>query len=149
MLFDGDFDEVRASGPFAWKLHESDVGGSEMARDGSESYLDVRYHGGRSVTLVEQITALKPGRYDFKSSAKTDTSNNSASFSWQISCMPDGGALSKLDLARLSNRFSQFSTSFEVPAGGCAGQKLALVAEPGEIAGTAGLQVAHVEVTGR
>lgn len=147
LLFDGSFAALRAGPPFAWTLHDLDVGRAEMiAVSGEPSYLDVHYFGGRNVLLAEQVLALTPGRYTLAVNGRSDDAERTGRLYWAVSCLPDGPELGKLGLSGLQPQDTRRGIGFTVPARGCVGQRLWLGAEAGDVSLTVNARLSSVEV---
>ena len=144
LLFDGGFDGLVALEPFGWKLPELDVGGAEIVKDQGARYLDVSYQGGRDASLAEQTLALKPGSYRLGVSARGGPSIASGGLSWLISCLPNDRPVAALKMDQPKRELP-----FIVPASGCEGQKLSLVAEAGDVAREVNLQIEEIGITAR
>ncbi|HEX6376628.1 MAG TPA: hypothetical protein VFZ91_13020 [Allosphingosinicella sp.] len=145
-VFDGAFRGLAAPKPFGWKFEDVDVGRAEPAKDGGRTYLDVAYFGGRAVNLAEQALALPPGRYTLRANARSDNGVSSGTLLWRIVCLPARNAIGALDMSRAGPADRRFAAAFVVPATGCAGQALILVAEPGDVAAVVNLQVSGLEI---
>jgi tetratricopeptide (TPR) repeat protein len=145
LLFDGDFSGARALPPFGWVFAESEQGRAEMVRDG-RAHLQVDYFGGSNEVLAEQILALRPGSYRLQFAARSEEGVSGANLAWVVACYPSGNILNRFDLANLNGSFQRSALSFAVPAGGCNGQVLRLVGEPGDVSVPVSLQVAAVEI---
>jgi hypothetical protein len=52
-----------------------------------------------------------------------------------------------LDLAKLQPTRTRFNAPMSVPANGCDGQKLSLIAEPGDVTSPSDLQLHSVELS--
>jgi len=145
-VFDGAFRGLPAPKPFGWKFEDLDVGRAEPARDGGRSYLDVAYFGGRAVTLAEQTLALPPGRFTIRSVARSDNGIASGQIFWRVSCLPARNPVGALDLSQAGANDRRFAAAFVIPATGCSGQALTLVAEPGDVAAVVNLEVSALEI---
>lgn len=147
LVFDGGFTGSKAPAPFNWSLHDSAAGRAEIAspRDGTRS-LDVYYFGGSTTVLAEQTLALPAGRYRLSIKARSDSGVDSADLYWAVNCLTDGKNLVKSPLQRLGPTPSSRTAGFEVPAG-CKGQRLFLVAEPGDVASTVSAQIGGLEIS--
>jgi hypothetical protein len=146
VIFDGSFRGLKGARPFGWMLHDSELGRAEPAHGDGRTYLDVAYFGGRDTVLAEQVLALRPGTYEMRVSARSGGNVNTAQLYWRVTCLPSDAPRGSLDLGRAGHQYTKFVTRFTVPASGCTGQKLALVAEAGEVASTINLEVTGLEV---
>jgi len=146
VIFDGSFRGLNGARPFGWTFHDSEVGRAEPARGDGRTYLDVAYFGGRDIVLAEQVLALRPGMYELRASARSRGNVNTAQLYWRVACLPSEAMLGTLDLGRAGSQYTKLASRFTVPASGCGGQKLALVAEAGEVASTINLEVTGLEL---
>jgi hypothetical protein len=146
LLFNGSFSGLPQGKPFGWEFHDSEIGRAEQARDGGRTYLDVAYYGGRPIILADQMLALAPGRYTLRLIARSDTGVASGRLTWVVGCLPKGQRIGLLDLAGATATDRRLSVTFTVPASGCNGQKLSLVAEPGDVASEVNLQIQNMEL---
>jgi len=145
-MFDGAFRGVRAPGPFGWSFKDTDAGRAEPAKDGQRTYLDIAYFGGQNLSLADQMLALPPGRFTLRLIARSPNGISSGRLFWRLTCLPGGSPIGALDMARASADNRRFSTAFTVPASGCSGQSLSLVAEPGDVATVVNLEVERMEI---
>jgi len=110
--------------PFDWQINP-DLTGTVTFSDGpagSSLAIPASIIGG--TTIASQLLILTPGRHDL--SARIGGSAGTATAGWSITCLP-----SKIELPRRLLHGSDdelSSVSFDVPAQGCGGQRLALVA---------------------
>ena len=95
--------------------------------------------------LAEQQLALAPGEYRLSQLAKSDQQPTSGQVYWQLTCLPAGNEVGRLPATPLRPQYSRTSTEFTVPSN-CAGQRLALVGEPGDIAAEIRAQVTGLEL---
>ena len=145
-LFDGDFRGLRAPGPFGWAYKDGDAGRAEPAKDGQRTYLDVAYFGGQNLGLAEQMLALPPGRHTLRLIARSPNGITSGRLFWRLNCLPGGSQIGVLDLNQAVADNRRFSAAFTVPASGCPGQSLSLVAEPGDVATVVNLEITRMEI---
>jgi tetratricopeptide (TPR) repeat protein len=145
-LFDGNFSGMRAPKPFGWAFQDVDVGRAEAAKDGRRTYLDVAYFGGRAVQLAEQVLALPPGRYALRLVARSPNGITSGRLYWRIACQPGAAQIGELDMSQANASERRFATAFAVPASGCPGQSLSLLAEPGDVASAVSLEISRMEI---
>jgi hypothetical protein len=146
VIFDGSFRGLTGARPFGWTFHDSEIGRAEPARGDGRTYLDVAYFGGRDIVLAEQVLALRPGMHELRASARSRGNVNAAQIYWRVTCLPSETPLGTLDLARAGSQYTKLASRFAVPASGCTGQRLALVAEAGEVASTINLEVTGLEL---
>lgn len=146
LLFDGDFRGLKAPAPFGWTFRDGQAGRAEPARDGQRPYLDVAYFGGQNVSLAEQMLALPPGRHTLRLIARSPNGIVSGKLFWRLTCLPGGNEIGTLDMGRASADNRRFAAAFAVPASGCPGQSLSLLAEPGDVATPIYLEIASMEI---
>ena len=146
LLFNGDFRGLPQGRPFGWEFRDTEVGRAEQARDGTRTYLDIAYYGGQSMILADQMLALAPGRYTLRLIARSDSGVSAGRLMWVVGCLPKGERIGLLDLGLATTADRRLSASFTVPASGCNGQKLSLVAEAGDVATVINLQVQDMEL---
>ena len=145
-LFNGDFRRVAAPAPFGWTVRHEAQGRAEIVTAGAPTpYLDVVYFGGSRVILAEQQLALPPGRYRLSQLAKSDQQPASGQVYWRLTCLPAGNEIGRLRATGLQPQYSRTSTEFAIPAS-CAGQQLALIGEPGDIAAEIRVQMTRLEL---
>ena len=145
-MYDGAFRGVAAPRPFGWAFQDVDAGRAEPAKDGGRNYLDVAYFGGRGVILAEQVLALPPGRHTLRLVARSPNGIQSGKLYWRLTCLPGGAQIGALDLSQANADDRRFAAAFTVPASGCAGQGLALVGEPGDVATAVNLELSRMEI---
>jgi tetratricopeptide (TPR) repeat protein len=145
LLIDANFRGLKVPKPFGWELRESEPGRAEFAREGGRSFLDVAYFGGSNAILAEQTLALAPGRYTLTALVRRDGPANGGRLFWQVNCAGSPTPIGTLDMSPATPGGTRVTSAFTVP-GGCAGQNLFLIAEPGEIASTVTLQVSGLEL---
>lgn len=148
LVFDGRFEGLKAPAPFGWAIRDEDVGRAEIIKTDNRPYLDATYFGGRNMILAEQTLALSPGNYRLRLRAKSADGIRSAKISWRIYCLPGAEEIADLELSSLSSTYRGLMTNFAVPSSGCGGQKLSLIAEPGDVASVSNVQVADLEIVG-
>lgn len=147
LLFDGTFSGKPAQPPFGWELHQVDVGRAEMAGgDGADRYLEVNYFGGHNAVLAEQVLALAPGRYRLNFAAQSEEGVEAASLRWSLVCHGSGQEFARIPIENLRGQVQTLQGAFTVPATGCPGQRLRLVAEPGDISTPIALRIRAVEI---
>lgn len=146
LMFDGDFRGMRAPGPFGWMFKDVDAGRAEPVKDGQRTYLDVAYFGGQNVSLADQMLALPPGRHILRLVARSPNGLSSGRLFWRLNCLPGGSQIGVLDMGQAADANRRFSAAFTVPASGCPGQSLSLIAEPGDVAAVVNLEIARMEI---
>lgn len=147
LLFDGGFQSPPGQGPFAWTLHQSAPGRGEIVSAGTDRpYLDIAYFGGSNALLAEQTLALPPGRYRLRVQARAGQPIQSGEIFWSLRCLPQGPDIARLPLTGLQPENRALAASFAVPGSGCSGQRLQLMAQPGDISAAVNLQIANVEI---
>ena len=146
LLFNGAFRAVSAPAPFGWTVHQQAQGRAEIVNRGTSTpYLDAVYYGGSNVILAEQQLALTPGRYRLTVLARSDQQPSSGQIGWRLTCLPQDTEIGRLAITRVRPEFGRAATEFSVPAN-CAGQRLALLGEAGDIAAEIRMQLSGLEL---
>lgn len=140
-LFNPGFDASDAPPPFNWQL-TADRGG---VADASSGGLQVLYYGRADLTLAAQTLLLPPGRYRLGMSLSGEV-GDARSLRWTVTCLGSGTRLLELPLPTGSGR-RPAAGAFAVPAGGCAAQRLELVAEGREFPKEADFRISGLELT--
>ncbi len=149
-LFDGAFTGRPAPQPFGWVLHDREAGRAEFIRsDAGGSNLEVNYFGGNSIVLAEQMLALMPGGYQLSFAARSDSGITSGELFWVVSCAPDGPELVRIPVKAPQPAQRRYQADVRIPASGCVGQMLRLIAEPGDVAATFTVQIADMRMVRR
>lgn len=149
-IFDGEFTGRAAPQPFGWRLFDTPAGRAEVASAGGRgSYLDVNYFGGVNVVLAEQMLALAPGSYQLSFNAKSDGGIRAGQLYWSFTCIPNGAELGRIPVANPQSAYRRLQGGVQIPASGCSGQRLQLVAEPGDVASEFAVQLAQLKVARR
>ena len=149
LLFDGDFRGSSAPPPFNWNLKDTEVGRASIADARSrERHLEVEYFGGRNIVLAEQLLALASGNYRLSLLARSEGDVRSTIY-WRVGCLPDNRDILRAELRNMRSSYSPFGGNFAVPAQGCAGQTLQLVAEAGDVAAPASLRTSKLRIASR
>ena len=146
-IVDPDFRGLKAQPPFGWKLANDEHGRAEISPRGRERpYLNVKYFGGGTSVLAEQLVALTPGRRTLTARARSETGVASAHLFWELRCIGASGKLGEVSLDEASGSYRVFRRQLSIPNSGCSGQRLRLVAEPGDIAQTVELNISRIWV---
>jgi hypothetical protein len=133
--------------PFGWTLSGVDVGRAEIkGADTRQPYLNVDYFGGSNARLAEQLLALPPGAYRLRYALAGESGSNSSNLYWSITCYSGSPELMRGDMNRPSPNFKPQEAAFTVPASGCDGQRLRLMAEAGDVPATINLRIAGLEI---
>jgi hypothetical protein len=147
LLFDGRFSGSNAPSPFGWTLHDQEVGRAEIARSQEAGHhLDIHYFGGVNAILAEQTLALPPGRYRLGFQARRNTEIRSGSIAWVVTCLPLRAEAGRIPIEPSREEFQAIAGTFSVPASGCAGQRLSLVATVGEVSQVINVQLGRMEL---
>ncbi|MEA3041653.1 MAG: hypothetical protein QOC65_1142 [Sphingomonadales bacterium] len=145
LLFDGTFRQARSVPPFGWVYAGTESGRAERSLEGGQPYLDVSYFGGSDVVLAEQVLTLEPGRYRFRTRARSESGDpTSGAILWNLTCTGGTGLL-RLPLVGLRESYRDIQGGFQVP-GNCPAQRLRLIGAAGDVAATVEMQLAAVEV---
>jgi tetratricopeptide (TPR) repeat protein len=113
LLFNEDYSQLAAPPPFNWAF-ASGRGGFAEPGNGS---MRVLHYGREDVSLASQLLLLPPGRYRF--SAPVSGSAAAGALAWVLACS-GGKTLFEISPEQAG------SVMFEVPAGDCPAQQLAL-----------------------
>ena len=144
-LFDGAFTGRKAAPPFAWLMHDTDVGRGEIVRSGqSGGHLEVSYFGGRNVTVAEQMLALAPGAYQLSFRAKSDSGVRSGQLYVRVACV-GGAEIGRIVVANPQAAYRSYQGTVRIPPG-CSGHKLEVVAEAGDVAAAYSVQIADLRM---
>jgi hypothetical protein len=147
LLFDGSFSGTAAPAPFGWTLHDDEVGRAEFGRSDAEGpHLDIHFFGRRNAVLAEQTLTLPPGRYRIAFQARSETEIRAGSVSWVMSCLPSRAEAARIPIEPLREQYRAIHAVFTIPAAGCAGQRLALVAAAGDVSQVINVQVGRMEL---
>jgi hypothetical protein len=148
LVFDGEFAGSAAPGPFNWSFPSTPVGRAEIARAAGRepAQLSLSHFGGAPADLAEQVLVLTPGRYVLTLDAKADRPEISGEVFWRVGCLGSATELGILRLQKFGANFARHQLAFTVPAG-CAAQKLAVGASPGDLAQPVNVSFARLKVT--
>jgi tetratricopeptide (TPR) repeat protein len=133
LLFNGDFRESPAPGPFNWTYTSGTAGLAETAG----GRLRVLYYGRENVVLAQQLLLLPPGSYRFAS----PTSGNAArgALVWSLVCERSSNSLMELELER------GFRANFSIP-NDCPAQRLELRGRQQEMPKATDVQIGPVMI---
>ena len=112
-LFNGEFRNLPAPGPFNWTFASGDAGLVEPATGGG---LQILYYGRADAVLASQDLLLAPGPYRLHAQAAGD----GAALRWRLSCAKSAQLLAGMPVGG--------ATDFTVPAGECPVQRIELLA---------------------
>ncbi|MES2753377.1 MAG: hypothetical protein V4659_01800 [Pseudomonadota bacterium] len=134
------------AGPFNWVLNANEVGAAEI-REGA---MQVEYYGRRPGPLATQLMTLAPGRYRFRYAVSGNGGDDDGGLNWAIACerAPDKPIMSSAARPLLPNA-RIVAADFEVPATGCAAQRLSLDGVMGEYAGSISARVTQLRLVRR
>jgi hypothetical protein len=147
-VVDGDFRGFAGPPPFNWVFQDSEIGrATVVSPTEGQPGLDVEYFGGSSTVLADQMLALRPGRHRLAfSSSEGEGGENGGRIFWRVICLPDSRELVRMALELPMQGSRAYEGSFVVPAGSCSGQRLQLVAEPGDVAASMRLRVSKLSI---
>ncbi len=148
LLANGSFADAPLESPFAWSVREQTAGRAEIMRS-ARPYLQVDYFGGQTVLLAEQLLGLAPGTYQLSFEAKSDEGIKSGDLFWSVTCTPEGPELTRIRLNAAQPVPRRIQGTITVPASGCRGQNLRLIAEPGDVATGYTAQIANMQLVRR
>lgn len=148
VIFDPTFTGATAMQPFAWTFQSGQEGTGEIAKGGagSRSMLEVDYFGDGEVVLAEQTIAARAGSYRLSTLLTGQSSAPDVRLVWQLSCLPSGPSLGRLELQPMSETMVRREAMITVPPSGCEVQSLALVGVPGDLSRTLSAQIAEVSL---
>jgi hypothetical protein len=133
--------------PFGWSLKSSDVGRAEIkGADTPQPHLSVEYFGGSNAVLAEQLLALQPGTYRLRYDLAGESGSSSSRLYWGLVCHPDAPKLLRNEMNRVTASYKPQQATFVVPASGCEGQHLSLIAEAGDVPAPVSLRIAGLEI---
>jgi tetratricopeptide (TPR) repeat protein len=133
--------------PFGWTLNSVDVGRAEIkGANTAQPYLSVDYFGGSNAVLAEQLLALPAGAYRLRYALAGESGSTSSRLFWSLICYPDGPMLLRNEMNRVTASYKPQQAAFVVPASGCGGQRLRLMAEAGDVPATVNLRIAGLEI---
>ncbi len=141
-LYDGDFAQPAAEGPFDWVL-KSDVGwtpavGPTPGRPGKA--LAVDYDGYAQPAPLGQRIVLPPGIYRLSGQILAQAAAGSGRMRWIILCDPSRQEVGDTGpIAAVAGRWTAFETTFTAPAHDCPSQWVTLTADSADA--PAGIQV--------
>lgn len=146
-IVDPAFKGLKAGPPFGWKFASNEHGHAEISSNAREQpRLGIRYFGGGTLVLAEQLVALRPGRRTLTAVVKSETGVTSGHIFWELRCIGASRGLGEMPLDQASGAYQVFRSQFAIPTSDCSGQRLRLVAEPGDIAKTVSLTISRVSV---
>lgn len=127
-VFDGEFEGLPGSGPFAWNLSRGGNGEAvEMAAgpSGSGQVLSARTSGDTSSVLAEQMLLLPPGAYRLTMRSFNDSAA-APGMDWVVSCHDSSIELLRMDISAGSTANWTSSAATFVVSADCPAQKVAL-----------------------
>lgn len=132
---------------FSWTLHDGSAGrGDIVPGQNGSGELHAQYFGGQNTALAEQLLALSPGRYRLEYTGRMEGGEGRGRIFWLVACRPSQTQAARLEITGLGPQPRRVASTFSVPASGCAGQVLQLVAETGDVAGTVDLRLSDLKV---
>ncbi len=132
--------------PFGWSLQATDVGRAEIRDAGSpQPYLYADYFGGSNAVLAEQLLALQAGSYTLRFDVAGEGASGASRLTWTLACQAGSPELARAELASATAAFRPMQVRFTVPAG-CAGQRLRLLAEAGDVPTTVTMRFRGLEI---
>jgi hypothetical protein len=147
LVMDGEFKGGPPAPPFDWILHDGDVGRASIAADRDLGpHLEVEYFGGKNAVLAEQLLTLAPGAHELQLTARSEAPPKTGSISWRLSCLPSPQQIARVNLENLTSQGQSYRARFVIPASGCTGQKLQLIAEAGDFSGSSNLAVSKMSL---
>lgn len=131
---DGDFSAAADPTVFGWSV-AAGVGATSAieAPPGGRGGVALRvdYDGSSTPTLPRRLLVLGPGRYRL-TWAEWRERDASRRLDWAVRCADSGAVVSQGAAAPIGGDWRRSTMTVEVPATGCRGQWLSLIAAPGE-----------------
>lgn len=126
LVRDGRFAREDRYPPFDWVyVDEPGKWARRLRGEGGLEYFAGTGLGGR---VVAQLVTLSPGKYEFLSAARKETSDADGSATWTVTCVDAPDELARIALPGApTESLKEVSGTFEVPADGCPAQWLELV----------------------
>jgi hypothetical protein len=147
LITNSGFGGKPAGEPFGWTVSETSAGRAEIiGADTPNPHLNVEYFGGNNAVLAEQLLALPAGAYRLQFDVAGESGSRTPSIYWSIACSSGAPALVRVQMSALTTSYKRREAAFRVPASGCDGQHLRLVAEAGEIPATSNVKIAALEI---
>ena len=148
VVVDPSFRGLPSMQPFAWTFHSGQDGTAEIGKNSGDapSQLEIDYFGDTAVVFAEQTLSASPGRYRLSSLVTGSSSASDIQLSWMLTCLPSKTPIGQLQLQPLQERSTRMEMPVTIPAGGCEGQSLALLGQPGDISRTLSAQIAQVSL---
>lgn len=132
--FDRQFQGRPGPQPYAWTIKDSSdalVDFSRRSADGDVA-LDVEFFGSTIVDVIDQVTQIPGGRHAMAiTGAPLENDLVAATLRWVATCEGSKRELLRLEFASTGKPGTRRGI-FEVPAQGCAYQRLSLTAVPGD-----------------
>ena len=135
--YDGDFGGSPTPEPFGWLILGGQGATVDVTPDGEhpgKRALRVQYDGYSAPDLIKTFMALPPGAHRLTGVTRSELSEGADRLGWVVKCADDGQVLVEVRGASATSpgAWQTFAAPFSVPASGCQGQWLQLVAYPGE-----------------
>ena len=131
----GDFSGPSDQTPFTWSVAEGVGATSEARPSPGGSTLRIDYDGFSTPRLPARLLVRPAGRWRL-TWRETGEAKATPGFYWRVRCAATGQALARSDAATAPmadpTGWRSRELAFEVPAIGCGGQWLELIATPGE-----------------
>jgi len=150
LVVDGGFSGAGSVGPLGWSLGAGPGFTTETVtapRGGEGQALHVLSDSYSSGTAADQLLLLSPGAHAFTARALIQQGNPNGRVTWTIVCLPGATVTMTQTLTAPDERgWTTSRTDFQVPAEGCAAQRLTLVFSAGERRKTLELWTDDVEI---
>jgi hypothetical protein len=135
--YDGDFGAATSPEPFGWSILGGEGSTVEVSPDNDrpgKRALRVQYDGYSTPDLIKTYMVLPPGAHRLSGLTRSEMTEGADRLGWVVKCADDGEVLLKAKGAptEAADVWRPFAAPFSVPAAGCQGQWLQLVAYPGE-----------------
>ena len=135
--YDGDFGAATSPEPFGWSILGGEGSTVEVSPDNDrpgKRALRVQYDGYSTPDLIKTYMVLPPGAHRLSGLTRSEMTEGADRLGWVVKCADDGEVLLEAKGAPTATEgaWQPFAAPFSVPAAGCQGQWLQLVAYPGE-----------------
>jgi hypothetical protein len=129
-LRDGGFDQPGSYAPFDWQLGENELAGEVRSRpDRTDPALFADVGSSTAGVVAQQLTTLRPGRYQFRFHAGPSDLHQPDAIEWRLTCADAGSSIGQITV-RLTTQGTQ-AHDFTVPSSNCPAQWLSLFVRSG------------------
>lgn len=145
-VYDGNFAGLLGTPPFTWSFKpEGSLSVEPISLNHPRHRTALKLSTTSSVPLLaaEQTLVLVPGSYRLSAAVRTETTDQSSDFSWEIRCRDK--LLAELPIANTGGRWAERSWTFAVPSG-CDSQTLQIRTAPVDTGDEHSAQITRVSV---